>query len=361
VYRLDLRKPDGRRLSLYSRSPIDEALVAPSPASESVQPNPHLRWHPLRGEWVAYASHRQERTFLPPADFNPLSPTTDPDHPTEMPQGAYDVAVFENLFPTFDKSAHDAPASLVPTAPARGACEVVVYTQDPSASLGSLPLDHVRLLIDVWADRTTELGARDDVQYVFAFENRGVEVGVTLHHPHGQIYAYPFVPPVMARELSCQQEYYKQHGKGLLAEHSRLELEQATRLLFDSRDCLAYVPVCARYAYEVWVVPVRPAPYLADLSADERLALAKALKTVLLKLDGLWDRPMPLIMAFHQAPTDGAAHPEAHAHIQIYPAMRMQGRIKYLAGSEIGAGVFTADTLPEAKAAELQAVPVDLG
>jgi UDPglucose--hexose-1-phosphate uridylyltransferase len=351
MYRLDLRKPDGRRLLLYSRAPIQAGLTAPSPTSDRVEPNPHLRWHPLRGEWVAYASHRQQRTFLPPPDFNPLSPTIDPERPTELPQGDYDVAVFENLFPTFVQTSHDAPPGLVPTAPAQGTCEVVVYTQDPNASLGSLPLDHVRLLVDVWADRTTELGARDDVRYVFPFENRGVEVGVTLHHPHGQIYAYPFVPPVMARELACQQEFFAQHGKGLLAEHSRLEREDGKRLLYEGPDCLAYVPVCARYAYEIWVTPVRPVPF----------DLAKALKTVLLKLDGLWDRPMPLIMAFHQAPTDGAAHPEAHTHIQIYPAMRMQGRIKYLGGSEIGAGVFTADTLPEEKAAELRAVSVDLG
>lgn len=361
MYRVDLRKPDGRRLMLYSRSPIAEGLVAPSPSAERDEPNPHMRWHPLRGEWVAYAAHRQTRTFLPPPDFNPLRPTVDPAQPTEVPSGDYDVAVFENLFPTFAESAHGAPSSLLPTAPARGACEVVVYTQDPSASLGSLPLDHVALLVDVWADRTTELGPREDVKYVFPFENRGVEVGVTLHHPHGQIYAYPFVPPVMAQELSCQQAFYAEHGKGLLAEHTRQELEDGRRMLYRGPHCVAYVPACSRWAYEIWVVPVPGAPFLADLAPEERLDLARALKTALLKLDGLWGRPMPLIMAFHQAPTDGTAHPEAHAHIQIYPWMRMEGRVKYLAGSEIGAGVFTADTVPEDKAAELQAVPVDLG
>lgn len=360
MYRIDLRKPDGRRLILYSRSPIDEALVATSPSTDRDEPNPHMRWHPLRGEWVAYAAHRQGRTFLPPADFNPLRPTADPDQPTELPSGDYDAAVFENLFPTFVESAHDAPSSLVPTAPARGACEVVVYTQDPSASLGSLPLDHVALLVDVWAERTTELGSREDVQYVFPFENRGVEVGVTLHHPHGQIYAYPFVPPVMERELSCQELFFAQNGRGLLAECTRRELDDGRRLLYQGPHCVAYVPVCARWAYEVWVVPTRGTPFLADLALEERLDLARALKTVLLKLDGLWNRPMPLIMTFHQAPTDGEAHPEAHAHVQIYPWLRMGGRVKYLAGSEIGAGVFTADTVPEDKAAELQAVPVDV-
>jgi UDPglucose--hexose-1-phosphate uridylyltransferase len=361
MYRVDLRKPDGRRLTLYSRSPIAEGLVAPSPSAERDEPNPHMRWHPLRGEWVAYAAHRQTRTFLPPPDFNPLRPTVDPAQPTEVPSGDYDVAVFENLFPTFAESAHGAPSSLLPTAPARGACEVVVYTQDPKASLSTLPLDHVALLVDVWADRTTELGSREDVLYVFPFENRGVEVGVTLHHPHGQIYAYPFVPPVMAKELSCQQAFYAEHGKGLLAEHTLQELEDGRRVLYQGPHCVAYVPACSRWAYEIWVVPMPGAPCLADLAPEERLDLAKALKTALLKLDGLWKRPMPLIMAFHQAPTDGAAHPEAHAHVQIYPWMRMEGRVKYLAGSEIGAGVFTADTVPEDKAAELKAVQVDVG
>jgi UDPglucose--hexose-1-phosphate uridylyltransferase len=360
VYRLDLEKPDGRRLILYSRSPITEEIKATSPSPDRIEHNPHLRWHPLRGEWVAYASHRQERTFLPPPDYNPLCPTSDPEHPTELPPGGYDVAVFENRFPTFVAAAHDAPHSLVPTAPATGACEVVVYSQDPGTSLAALPLDHVRLLIDVWADRTTELGAREEVRYVFPFENRGVEIGVTLHHPHGQIYAYPFVPPVMAKELENQLAFYEKHGAGLLAEHSRLEREDGRRLLYEGEHCLAYLPACARYAYEVWVVPGRPTPFLADLTEAERSDLVRALKTVLLKLDGLFDHPMPLIMAFHQAPTDGAPHPEAHAHIQIYPYLRMAARLKYLAGSEIGAGVFTADTLPEDKAAQLRAVPVTL-
>jgi UDPglucose--hexose-1-phosphate uridylyltransferase len=359
VYRRDLRKPDGRRLHLYSRSPIGEGLVAPSPRTERGEPNPHMRWHPLRGEWVAYATHRQARTFLPPADFNPLLPTADSDQPTELPRGDYDVAVFENLFPTFLQSSHDAPSSIVSTEPARGACEVVVYSQDPNASLGSLPLDHVALLIDVWANRTAELGARRDVQCVFPFENRGMEVGVTLHHPHGQIYAYPFIPPVMERELSRQKCFYEQRGMGLLAAHTGLEIHEKTRLVYEGRHCVAYVPVCARYAYEVWVVPMSGAPLFADLAPEERLDLARALKTALMKLDGLWNLPMPLIMALHQAPTDGAPHPEAHAHIQIYPALRAKGRIKYLSGSEIGAGVFAADTMPEDNAAELQAVPID--
>ena len=280
-----LIKPDGRLLILYACHEIAEGIEATSPGSDPPGNKTHLRWHPLRGEWVAYASHRQNRTFLPPPEYNPLAPTTDPAHPTELPAGDYDVAVFEN---------------------------------------------------------------------------RGVEVAVTLHHPHGQIYAYPFIPPVPARELSQQKAYWDEHGQGLLEDLIGKELEDGRRTLYTGDRALAWMPAFARYSYEVWIAPRRPAPTVADLDAAERADFARALKTVLLKYDGLWGKPFPYIMVFHQAPTDGQPHPEAHLHIELYPAYRMQGRLKYLAGSEIGAGVFTADTLPEDKVQELRAVEVKL-
>jgi UDPglucose--hexose-1-phosphate uridylyltransferase len=355
-----LEKPDGRTLVLYGREPIPADLSAPSPHSGARQPNAHLRWHPLRGEWVAYASHRQNRTFLPPPEYNPLAPTTDPAAPTEVPAGPWDVAVFENLFPTLTVLAHDPPDLSVPTRAGVGVCEVVVFTQDTKASLGTLPLWHLELLIDVWADRYAALGALAEVQYVYPFENRGVEVGVTLHHPHGQIYAYPFVPPVPARELEQQRLYYDRHGRGLLEDLIARELAEEIRVIYAGPAAAAFMPVCARYSYEVWVAPIRPAPAFPALTREERRDFARALKTVLLKFDALWNRPFPYIMAIHQAPTDGELHPEAHLHIEFYPALRMPDRLKYLAGSEIGAGAFTADTLPEQKAAELRAVPVNV-
>lgn len=368
MHKLALTKPDGRALLLYSRRPLAEGteeITAPSPSDTPPGSQTHLRWHPLRGEWVAYASHRQNRTFLPPAEFNPLAPATDPAHPTEVPAGDWEVAVFENRFPTLTGHAEEpagteAIASIVPTRPGKGACEVVVFTQDPAASLGTLPLAHLEMLLEVWADRYRELGARDDVEYVFPFENRGVEVGVTLHHPHGQIYAYPFVPPIPARELAQQQAYLQKHGRGLLEDLIAQEIQDGRRMLYSGDRALAWMPVCARYSYEVWIAPRRPAPSVTDLDAGERADFARALKTVLLKYDGLWSKPFPYILAFHQAPTDGKDHPEAHLHIEIYPAYRMPNRLKYLAGSEIGAGVFTADTLPEEKVKELQAVEVSL-
>jgi UDPglucose--hexose-1-phosphate uridylyltransferase len=354
-----LTKPDGRRLILYSQNEFTNVLEAPAPHDIPAHPNPHMRWHPLRGEFVTYASFRQERTFLPPPEYNPLAPMHDPASPTELPAGDYSAAVFENGFPSMTLQAHDAPTGLpVPTRPANGTCEVVVYTQDRNASLGSLPLSHVRLVLEIWADRYRELGSNPEIQYVMPFENRGVEVGVTLHHPHGQIYAYPFIPAIPATELANQLAYYEQHQTGMLEDLIRAELQDQRRVIVQGQNTTAFVPAFARYSYEVWIAPNRGAASVADLSNNELNDFALTLKTMLMKFDALWNRPFPYVMVLHQAPTDKKPHPEAHFHIEFYPPYRTKDKLKFLAGTEIGAGMFTSDSLPEEKAAELKAVNV---
>jgi UDPglucose--hexose-1-phosphate uridylyltransferase len=352
------RKPDGRSLILYGGD-LEGSWQIPEPKDPAARGRAHLRWHPLRAEWVAYADHRQGRTFLPPPDWDPLAPTENSEQPTELPRGSWKVAVFENRFPSLAPDATEAPSTIVPTRPGRGVCEVVVYTQEKKGSLGTLGLPHLELLIEVWADRTAELGARDDIEYVMPFENRGVEVGATLHHPHGQIYAYPFVPPVAAIELEQQARHFERHGSGLLVAHLERERVDGSRILYDGPEVTAFVPAFARYPYEVWVAPHAPIPALDRLDAKARRDFARALKTVVLKLDTIRD-PFPYVMVFHQAPSDGREHPEAHLHAEFYPAYRTPDRLKYLAGTELGAGMFTNDALPEAKAAELNAMPVTL-
>jgi UDPglucose--hexose-1-phosphate uridylyltransferase len=360
VHSLELEKPDGRRLTLYARRPMQRIAAAPSPFPDPLPGRPHLRWHPLRGEWITYAAYRQDRTFLPPPEYDPLAPTVDTRHPTELPEGDWDVAVFDNRFPALAPEAGAPPASIVPTASAVGRCEVVVFTPERTGSLGALVLDRVELVLQVWAERTRALGAEDSVRYVLPFENRGAEVGVTLHHPHGQIYAYPVVPPVAARMQAAQAEHLAQHGRGALEALIAREIEDGARLIYRGDHAVAFVPACARYPYEVWVAPIRPVASFVDLSAAVRTDLARALKTVLLKYDGLWDRPLPYLMAWYQAPTHGEAHPEWHLHAELWPPYRTRDRLKYLAGTELAAGFFAMDALPEAKARELQAVPVDL-
>ena len=356
----DSTKADGRKLTLYSHVPLDGAMLAPSPFAQPLGASPHLRWHPLRGEWVTYAAYRQGRTFLPPPEYNPLAPTRDAAHPTEVPAGAWDVAVFDNRFPALGGVPAEPPQLIVPTAPATGHCEVVVFSQDPQASLGTLPLAHLELLMQVWADRTDRLARRGDIAYVLPFENRGSEVGVTLHHPHGQIYAYPVVPPVAARMQIEAHEHFGKTGVGLLQAHIASEEGAGARMLYRGEHAVAFVPACARYPYEVWVAPREAVATFGDLQPLQRADLARALKTVLKKYDGLWQRPMPYLMAWFQAPTDGKPHPESHLHAEFYPPYRTPDRLKILAGTELAAGFFAMDALPEDKARELQQVQVSI-
>ncbi|HRO68405.1 MAG TPA: hypothetical protein PL182_12620, partial [Pseudobdellovibrionaceae bacterium] len=225
-------------------------------------------------------------------------------------------------------------------------------------SLGRLPLDRLELILHVWADRYRIHRADPRLKYVLPFENRGVEMGVTLHHPHGQIYAYPFVPSVPRLLGEAQHEHWRLEREGLLRSLLLRERHEKVRLIYDGEFAGAVLPACARYPYEIWIAPWEIKPSLEDLRADETRDLARALKTVLLKYDGLWKKPMPYLLLLYAAPIDGEPHPEWHFHIQIRPALRTENRLKYLAGTELGAGVFVNDSLPEEKARELQGVEV---
>ncbi len=353
---LDLGKPDGRRITLYGNEPVTGVGPARAPAAGSSGSTPHLRWHPLRDEWVAYAPHRQDRTFLPPARYNPLRPSDDPSMPTELPEGRYDVAVFDNLFPALSPAAQDAPELHVPSLPARGRCEVVVFTQDSEATLAGLPLAHIALLLEVLGDRTARLAREKPVRYVMPFENRGIEMGVTLPHPHGQIYAYPFVPPVPRRMLKRETAHFRRHGRNLLVELMQREAESGRRVIWSGDRALAFVPAWARYPFEVWLGPRQPCASFCALEREVRDELALALKTVLRKYDRLFDRPMPYVLAWYQAPVRGRAYPECQLHAEILPAYRTSDKLKYLAGTEVAAGMFANDMLPEEAAARLAAV-----
>jgi UDPglucose--hexose-1-phosphate uridylyltransferase len=360
MFKRELTKPDGRKLWLYSEREIQDNIEATNPTHEPIEGKPHLRWHPLRGEWVAFASHRQNRTFLPPKDYSPLAVTRSKDFPTEMPAGDYDVAVFENLFPSLDLKADSAPDLYVPTRPANGACEVVVFTQDPESSLAQLPLSRVKTVLEVLGERTKELGLNEAIQYVLPFENRGVEVGVTLHHPHGQIYSYPFVPPLPERQLQFMKAHYEKHQRSLLADLVTDEMREGHRLITTTSSAVAFIPAFARYPYETYIAPKRAVSFIHELNDGELSDLARVVKTVLMKFDGLWTRPFPYLMVLYQAPTDGKSHPYSHLHFQIYPPYRTKDRLKFLAGTELGAGMFVNDSLPEEKAKELRAVEVSV-
>jgi UDPglucose--hexose-1-phosphate uridylyltransferase len=344
------RKADGRHLILYGTSPhalhpMPEGEAAPAAA-------PYLRWHPLRGEWVAYAAHRQERAFLPPAESCPLCPTRPGGAPTEIPFEEFEVAVFENRFPPFVEGSlpQEAPDG---AAPASGACEVVVYTAEHTGSLATLSQERRELLVRVWADRYQELYAREPVRFVMPFENRGEAVGVTLHHPHGQIYAYTFVPPVLEAEVAAFRQ--RPVLLDLLAGTGTTVAGIDTTVVVEVDGAtVALVPPFARFPYEVWVIPRRAHPGPWTFTDAEVASFAGVLGRVVARYDALFSRPFPYVMVLHAAPKGEEEH--FHFHAEFYPVMRGPDRLKYLAGTELGAGTFTVDVLPEEAAAALREV-----
>ncbi len=318
-----------------------------------------LRWDPTLGEWVAYATHRQDRTFLPPAEYCPLCPTKQGGFPTEVPRESYDIVVFENKFPSFvpDAPEPEEPGStLTPVAPGRGVCEVVLYSDEHGATLAGMSEKRIRNLIEVWADRYEELGSFDYVDYVFVFENKGEAIGVTLHHPHGQIYAYPFIPPRPRKELEAARRYRDENdGRCLHCALLSGEHEDGRRLLAKGEHFTAFVPFYAHFPYEAHVYARRCTPSIANLFGEERRDLARVLKRLLIGYDALFGFSLPYMMVMHQAPTDGDDHERiAHFHIEFYPPNRTADKLKYLAGSETGAGAYIVDALPEETARTLR-------
>ncbi len=315
-----------------------------------------LRWNPLLGEWLATATARQDRTFLPPKDFCPLCPTAPGGFPTEVPEPVYDIVVFENKFPSLSPNPPE-PAiestELYPVEKSFGECEVVVYTPNHNSTLAVEPVEQIYKLVQVWTDRFRELSKLDFVRYVFIFENKGEAIGVTLHHPHGQIYAYPFVPPRIEKELEQSRLYLEKHNRCLLCDIVAEERRDGRRIVAENDSFAAYIPFFARYPYELHIAAKRHLPDLTQFSTAEQIGLASILKQVLVAFDKLFDVSFPYMMVLHQKPS-GGDYNYYHFHIEFYPPMRSATKLKFLAGSETGAGMFINDTLAEEKAFELR-------
>ena len=354
-----------------------------------------LRYHPFLDQWVITATHRQDRTFLPPPDYCPLCPTKPGGFPTEIPMPAYDIVVFDNRFPSLRRDPPE-PAvlgnSLIPVRPSAGVCEVVCYSDQHDATFATLPFSQVRKLARVWRERYEELSARPEVEYVFIFENKGKEIGVTLSHPHGQIYAYPFIPPTLRIELESEKRHFERHGRPLLGDWLATELyghvfpddvrneavleetllkarpegkhldkssgtDPGERLVWENDTFVAIVPFFARYPYEVHIAPREHLTSLAAMDDRHLDDLAEILLIVTRKYDKLFGFSMPYIMNMHQEP-GVSGYGFNWFHVEFYPPYRTANKLKYLAGSEAGAGAFINDTLPEITSKTLRELEV---
>lgn len=315
-----------------------------------------LRWNPQLQTWVIVASHRQDRTYKPPAEFCPLCPTKLGAFPTEVPAENYEIVVFENKFPglkTPPPQEEVSGSALYPVAPALGVCEVVLYSPKHNGSLAEESEQHLVNLIRVWTDRYQDLKSRDDLHYVLIFENKGEAVGVTLHHPHGQIYGFPFIPPVLETELASAKNHQEKTGNCLYCDILEEEYTSTKRLVVDGEHFVAFVPFFARYPYEVHLYSKRHLGALPELTEAEQWDLARVLQGLIRRYDALFGFPLPYIMVLHQNPTQGE-YPEYHLHFEFYPLNRSATKLKYLAGVESGAGTFVTDLSPEAQARDLR-------
>ena len=347
------RMADGRELVYYDarddavRDAVDRRPLDPTVTTSEV------RRDPLLGDSVAIASHRQGRTYHPPVNECPLCPSSG-DRLSEIPDSSYDVAVFENRFPSL---AGDS-----------GRCEVVCFTSDHDASFADLTEEQAGLVLEAWTDRTAELSHLPSVEQIFCFENRGAEIGVTLGHPHGQIYAYPFTTPrtaLMLRSLAAHKE--ATGGENLFDDVVARELSDGDRIVLDAEHWVAFVPYAAHWPYEVHLYPKRRVPDLLALDDAARTEFPQVYLELLRRFDRIFDGregepPTPYIAAWHQAPFgtleefEGVGRDDFALHLELFTIRRTSGKLKFLAGSESGMSVFINDVPPETAAQRLREV-----
>ncbi|MCX2926575.1 MULTISPECIES: galactose-1-phosphate uridylyltransferase [unclassified Streptomyces] len=344
------RLADGRELIYYDLSDDTVRDAADRRPLDATVTTSEIRRDPLLGDSVAVASHRQGRIYHPPADECPLCPS-EGDRLSEIPDSSYDVVVFENRFPSL---AGDS-----------GRCEVVCFTSDHNASFGSLDEEQVRLVLDAWTDRTSELSHLPSVDQVFCFENRGAEIGVTLQHPHGQIYAYPFTTPRTALMLRQVAAHKEASGGANLFDTVLAEELAGERVVLESDHWAAYVPYAAHWPYEVHLYPKRRVPDLLGLDEAARAEFPRVYLELLRRFDRIFgegEPPTPYIAAWHQAPFgaleefDGVTRDDFALHLELFTIRRTSGKLKFLAGSESGMNVFINDVPPERAAERLREV-----
>ncbi|MFG3038873.1 galactose-1-phosphate uridylyltransferase [Streptomyces sp. NPDC048330] len=335
---------DGRELIYYdTRDDTVRTAVDPRPLGRVVSRS-EIRLDELTGDPVAVASHRQARTYHPPADACPLCPATD-GRDSEIPEADYEVVVFENRFPSLSGGV--------------GRCEVVCFTDDHTLSFADLSAERARLVLDAWTDRTAALSALPGVEQVYCFENRGREIGVTLPHAHGQIYAFPYVSPRTDAMRRRTDEHRAATGRNLFDDVVARERADAERVVLETEHWIAFVPYAAHWPYEVHLYPRRRVPDLLALDEAARTECAQVYLELLRRFDRLFgpdEPPTPYIAAWHQAPFTDERREDFGLHLELFTVRRASGKLKFLAGTESGMGAFMNDVRPEDAARRLREV-----
>lgn len=313
-----------------------------------------LRWHPLTKDWIMIASHRQNRPQMP-KDWCPFCPGPDND---KVPK-AFDVYEYDNDFPALMQNPpvpDDVETNVYKVRPAYGKCEVILYSPEHTVTLPELPEEHVRKLVDLWCERFEALRADEKIKYVFIFENRGAVVGVTMPHPHGQIYGYSVVPKKLELELQSCKEHHHETGHCLICDMIHDEVQDGRRVIFENDDFIVFLPFFSEYPYGIYIAAKNHKQYISEFTDSEKDNLAKAVREAAGTLDSLFGYTFPYMMCMYNGPVNASEDTSDyyHFHIAFYPPMRSADKQKFNASSETGAWAHCNPTAPEATSVELR-------
>lgn len=310
-----------------------------------------LRWHPLTKDWVMIASHRQNRPQMP-KDWCPFCPGSG-----KVPE-KFDVYEYDNDFPALSQTPptpDDVANDFFKVADSYGKCEVILYSPEHTVTLPELSVEHISKLVDLWIERFNEIKKDEKIKYVFIFENRGEAVGVTMPHPHGQIYGYSFVPKKLQLEVESAKEFKEEKGKCIFCEMLEQEQKAESRIIFETEHFTVFLPFFCEYPYGVYIMSKRHIQNIAEFTDEEKADFAKVMKETTGMLDSLFDYKFPYMMCMHNAPVNGEDTSEYfHFHVEFFPPMRSAEKQKFNASSETGAWAHCNPTAPEEKAKELR-------
>jgi UDPglucose--hexose-1-phosphate uridylyltransferase len=310
-----------------------------------------LRWHPLTKDWVMINSARQGRPQMP-KDWCPFCPGSG-----KVPDD-YEVFKYDNDFPALSQNPpvpDDVANDFFKVSENYGKCEVILYSPGHTTTLPELTDEHVGKLVDLWCERFEALSADEKIKYVFIFENRGELVGVTMPHPHGQIYGYPFVPKKIQLEVESAKEYYDEKKSCIFCDMLKAEKDFGKRIIFENEHFTVFLPFFTEYPYGVYIMSKNHKQNIAEFSKEERVSLAKILRETVGTLDSLFDYKFPYMMCMHNAPVNsGDFSNDFHFHIEFFPPMRSSDRQKFNASSETGVWAHCNPRCPEETAQELR-------
>lgn len=317
-----------------------------------------LRWNPMIQDWVMIASHRQNRPNMP-KESCPFCPGEGKNIPKD-----YDVLKYDNDFPALSQNPPDMDYMITPDggdiykiAPSYGKCEVILFSPDHNGSLYQLSDNHMYKLIDLWIDRFNDIKSDENIKYIFIFENRGDIVGVTMSHPHGQIYGYSMIPKKIELELDSCRDFYNKNNKCLFCRMNEEETAFNKRIICENDSFIAYIPFFADYVYGTYILPKKHKLTISDLNEQEKRDFGNILKKITGAYDNLFDYKFPYMMCMHNAPVninDEKLSEYYHFHVEFYPPMRSIDKQQFQASSETGVWAHCNPSSPEEKACEMR-------